>query len=733
MTSGAVARPEWLPARGRIVLALTSTLLIQATAGFAQEAQRPSMQARKVERGPVIDGSLDDPAWQEAPVTADFRQREPQQGEAATEETRVRVVYDRSRLYVGVELLDREPAGIRATELRRDNTLETDDSFTVLIDSLHDHRNAFVFRVNPRGTRFDGQFQNEAAFVYRDWDEQWTVAAQITATGWVAEYSIPFKILRFTGATDQTWGLNFERIIKRKNELVYWSGWEQNFGFHHVSQAGHLTGLTDIRQEERLRIRPYVLAGYESFRAVPRPDRNRLGEVGIDDLKYGLTSNLTSDLAVNPDFAQTEVDAQQVNLTRFSLFFPEKRQFFIEGRDYQTMGIGLLHFGPPPLELFYSRNIGLGDAGEPVPVIAGGKLTGRAGGIDIGLIDVQTDDSALLPSENFAGLRVKKQILSRSYVGAILTNRQGGGEFNRVAGADARFVFWQYLNVMGLVAKSSDSRLSGREWATHLGTEWRADLLEAGVIYLDIDPQFDPGIGFVRRNDRMLGSRVSLKPRPKPGSRVRQFDITPHNVSFHDGNTGHLESRETRLALGANFQKGDRIAIRADNNFERLFRPFAIAPGVVLPPGEYDWNAFGGTFTAFNGRPLSGRIDVSAGGFYNGTKTTWDLQGDVKPSKNLSFNPTYQLNDVDLDQGSFVTHLFGLRANVSFTTNVLTAAYLQYNSSGDLAALQLRFNYIFRTIDNLYVVYNDSHFTDGPFRGESNRSLVVKVTYSMHR
>ncbi|MBI4520222.1 MAG: carbohydrate binding family 9 domain-containing protein [Gemmatimonadetes bacterium] len=717
-----------------ILVALPCALVVwfASTPGaYAQE--RPGLEARLVERAPSVDGSLDDPTWQGVPITSEFRQREPVAGLAATEETRVRIAYDEARLYVGVELLDSDPAQIRATELRRDNTLESDDTFTILIDSYHDHRNAFIFRVNPRGTRFDGQFQNEANFVYRDWDEQWTAAAQITSTGWVVEYSIPFKILRFSGAAEQTWGLNFERVIKRKNELVYWSGWEQNFGFHHVSQSGHLTGLRDIQQVERLRVRPYVLAGGESFQAVAEPDRRRVSEIGLEDLKYAITSNLTSDLAVNPDFAQTEVDAQQINLTRFSLFFPEKRQFFIEGRDYLSMGIGLLHFGPPPLELMYSRKIGLGDAGEPVPVTYGGKLSGRTAGFDVGFIDVQTDDSRLLPSENFAAFRLKRQVMERSYVGALVTNREGSGQYNRVVAADARFVFWRYLNVMGLLAKSADSETGGQEWVKHLGAEWRADLLEAGIIYLDIDPQFAPGIGFVRRNDRMIGTRVSLKPRPRGSSLFRQFDITPHAVFYHEGTTHALENRELRLALGANFQSGDRIAIRADNNVERLTRPFPIATGVLVPPDRYEWNTVGATFTPFNGRPVSGRIDAVTGGFYNGTKTTWDLQGDLKPTQNLSFNPTYQINNVDLEQGSFTTHLVGLRSNVSFTRNLLTAAYVQYNSSGELAALQLRFNYIFRTIDNIYIVYNETHFTDGIFHGKSNRSLVLKVTYSVHR
>ncbi|MGH9387860.1 MAG: carbohydrate binding family 9 domain-containing protein, partial [Vicinamibacterales bacterium] len=266
---------------------------------------------------------MDDAVWASAPVVAGFKQREPDEGADSSEPTLVRVIYDQTNLYVGAELRDSMATDIRASELRRDNTLESDDTFSVLLDTYHDHRNAFVFRVNPRGTRFDALVRNESRFYYSDWDEQWTAAATLTDTGWTVEIAIPFKILRFTGTAAQTWGINFERIIKRRNESAYWMGWTRNYGFHNVSQAGHLSGLADIKQAERLRLRPYVLAGGEALDAVAAPaGARRITEVGIDDLKLQATSTLTADMAVNPDFAQTEVDAQQVNLTRFSLFFP---------------------------------------------------------------------------------------------------------------------------------------------------------------------------------------------------------------------------------------------------------------------------------------------------------------------------------------------------------------------------------------------------------------------------
>ena len=715
-------------------------LLGSSTAAPAQTPATPTAQALKVTAPPKLDGRLDDPIWQKAAIISGFKQREPDEGRDASEPTTVRIAYDQSHLYIGAVLDDSVPAEIRASELRRDNTLDSDDTFSVLLDTYHDHRNAFVFRVNPRATRFDALVRNESRFYNADWDEQWTAAAVLTDTGWSVEIAIPFKILRFTGAAAQTWGLNFERVIKRRNEMAYWAGWSRDFAFQNVSQAGHLGGLTDLKQAERLRLRPYFLGGAESLDAVAAPTgTRRITEIGIDDLKWQATSTLTADLAVNPDFAQTEVDAQQVNLTRFSLFFPEKRQFFIEGADSLRMGVGLLHFGPPPLELFYSRNIGLSKLGTPITIPVGGKLTGKVGGFDVGALTAQTSDTNRQAGENFTVGRVRKEVLGRSYVGAIVTNRQGGGIHNTVLGVDGRFTFFNNLNIMGLAARSEDSRRAGSsdpaapkaQWAKQLGAEWRDDFFQAGANYIDIDPGFNPGIGFVRTRERLIGVNGSLKPRPKKW-RIRQFELTPSTVWYHD-NQRVLRSRETSFTFATAFESGDRIEIVPFDSYERVVRPFPIGPGVVLPVGAYDWSGLTVNLRSYTGRKVSGNVSLSAGDFYDGTKKTMTLAGDLRPNTTLSFNPSYQINDVQLSRGAFVTHLFGLRANVSFSTNLLTSVFAQYNSAGQLAATQVRMNYIFRTIDNVFLVYNETRYTDGVFDGRANKSLVLKVTYSVHR
>lgn len=719
----------------RVMRALTALLCLwpaAATAARAQPPVPPVAEARRVSAPPVIDGRLDDAAWVAAPPIAGFRQREPIEGAEVSEPTIVRIVYDDTHLYIAADFRDATPAEIRASELRRDNTLESDDTFTVLVDTYLDRRNAFVFRVNPLGTRYDALVRNEARFYYADWDEQWTAAAAITESGWTAELAIPFKILRFRRGTEQIWGLDLERVIKRKNELAYWANWSRHYTFHNVSQAGRLVGLRDIRQAERVRVRPYAVAGGQAIEAAAAgAGRRGVGEFGLDDLRVTLTPNLTAQAAVNPDFAQTEADAQQVNLTRFSLFFPEKRQFFIEGADSLRMGVGLLHFGPPPLELVYTRTIGLSPAGDPVPVQAGGKLTGKAAGFDVGALSVQTGAGPGRAAEHFAVGRVRKEVLGRSYIGALATSRRGGDGRNTVVAADARFTLARYLNVMGLVARAADGDVGRAQWARQIGAEWRDDLVEIGGNLIDVDPQFTPGLGFVRVRERLTGVRGSVKPRPGRWN-IRQLELTSSLVRYQD-HEGALRSRDVQVALAAGFESGDRVEVVPSASHERVVRRFAIGPGVVLPPGEYDWRALTVTVRTYNGRKASGSASVSAGGFYDGHKRTLTLAGDVRPGPRLSLNPSYQLNDVVLGPGAFRTHLVGLRANVSFSTSLLTSAYVQYNSAGQLAATQVRVNYIFRTIDNLYIVFNETRYTDGPWDGLANRSLVAKVTYSLHR
>ena len=711
---------------------LALSLVLQVLPQEAPPDASPSLRALRVTEAPIVDGALDDSVWSAAEAASGLRQRDPSEGAPASEATEVRVVYDDETLYVAARLWDRDPSLIRATELRRDDRLESDDSFALLLDTYRDGRNGFVFRVNPLGTRFDATVRDESRFLRADWDEQWEAAARITEEGWEVEMAIPFKILRFTGDDTQAWGLNLERVIKRRNEAAYWSGWARSYDFTSVSQAGSLDGLQGIERSERFRLRPYVLAGGERLDATTTPAGTQgIGEIGVDDFKWAVTSSLTADFAVNPDFAQTEVDQQRVNLTRFSLFFPEKRQFFVEGGDAMRTGINLLHFGPPPLELFYSRRVGLSAGGEPLSILGGAKLTGKPGGVDVGFLSARTAELDGSPGETFTAARFRREVGGRSYVGGLFTDRTGGGLYNRVLAADANLILFEHLQVAGLLARSFETDGGDDRWVRHAALDWRDDFLEAGAIVLDIAGDFDPGLGYVMRRERMTGARVGLKPRPG-WQGVRQLEIVPGVVFFHD-DEGDLQTRRASLRLAGNLESGDRLQVDLQNQAEVLESPFPIAPGVQLPPGEYHWSNVALEARTFNGRPLSGTVSLDFGDFYGGRKRSLEVRATARPGQTVSLEPSYGLNDVELPEGSFRTHLLGLRGNVSFSRSLLTSAFLQSNSAGDLQALQVRLNYIFRGIDNLYLVYNVTRFTAGSFDGRSNQSLVLKATYSLHR
>ena len=715
-------------------------LLLLSTVSAAASAQSvvPDVQATRVAEPPTIDGRLSEPMWESAPAITEFRQRDPEEGAPASEATSVWILYDEENLYIGARLDDTEPGRILANELRRDSDMDSDDTFAVILDTYRDRRNGFLFRVNPNGARFDAVVRNEGQ-PEEDWTEEWRAEAVIGPQGWTVEIAIPFKTLRFDREDSQVWGFDLQRVIRRKNEDVYWTNWSRDFDFEHVSQAGTLAGLERIRQGTRIRIQPYAVAGVESLDATEASGSpSGIGEVGIDDLKIAVTPNLTADIAINPDFAQTEIDDQRVNLTRFSLFFPEKRQFFLEGAESFRMSPPGGEFAEDEaLELFHSRRIGLSDDGSPIPLIAGGKMTGKVQGFDLGILASRTgtDDDGLdetvdLEPENFGVVRFRREMFGRSYMGAIATVRDGAAPTNVTLGVDARFVLYRQLILSGLVSHVDDG-VNEPQWASYAGAEWDGDFFSAGAVHMSIDPEFDPGIGFVRRNDVMTRAGFSIGPRPSGGP-VRQIEFSPDFLVHHD-HDGVLQTRELSFDIETEFESGDSFDVGVQNIREDLPEEFEIEDDIVLPIGRYDWNTAEVGFRTFEGRPVSGGASYEFGGFYSGTSRSLELDANLRLGKHLLVGPEYEMNRVSLAEGRFTTHLIGLRTDVTFTRDLLTSMLFQYNSEGELSALQLRFNYIFRNIDNFYLVYNETRFTDGPFKNRSNRSLVSKITYSLRR
>lgn len=685
------------------------------------------MTATPTPAPPIVDGYVDDDVWELAEVVSDFLQREPQEGGPASEKTEVRVLYDEKAIYLAFVMYDSDPSGIIASDLRRDSRLSTDDTIAVMFDTFHDHRNGFLFRVNPLGTKYDATVKDESD-INSEWDERWEAAARITPEGWEAEMVIPWNALRFN-AGSHVWGVDFKREIRRKNEETNWSNYRRGFDFRNVSQMGHMLGLRNLQLSGRYRLKPYVSGAYTALNATDQPLSEGIGDVGIEDFKVQITPNLTADLTVNTDFAQVEDDEERVNLTRFPLFFSERREFFLEGSDKFAFGAGGGH-GGPLAKLFHSRNIGL-VSGVPVPLTYGAKIAGKLGSTSIGFINAQTGSSSELGSSggNYSVLRLKQDILQRSSIGIIATNAQSGGEYNRVAGLDANFSFFDHFKVGGYAARSQDSRQENGGWIGSFGAGWDDDLISASVEYDYIDEDFRTDLGFLRRTD-ILQHKYSVGIKPRPAlSWVRQV-MTFASVTYVTDTSGEIQTRDQNLHTRVQFESGDGMSLNYSRNFERLEQGFSVSGLAHVSAGDYTFDDWSVSFDTYRARPLSARVRMSGGGFFDGTRRSYGVGGTVRLNEKVSLSPGYDFNRIDMPADSFDTHVVSMRGSYDFSENVATSALIQYNSIADRLSVFARLNYIYRTGDDIFLVFKSTTRYDESFYGMSDRAVVAKATRS---
>ncbi len=717
------------------------TTIDPAAPGSSTPSSAKFMRATRTASGPVLDGVLDDEAWDAAEVISDFVQREPQERGTPSERTEARVLYDDEHLYIGFVLYDSDPGAIRATQLRRDSLrirlpgvrrnsgAGSDDIVSVVLDTFHDHRNAFLFTVNALGTRSDATIRNERE-VNQDWDERWEAAAQITDRGWEAELAIPWSILRYSG-DNPTWGLDFRREIRRTNEEIIWSNSSLDYSFIAVSQAGELQGLTGLTLTERFRLRPYVTGAASSLEQRDDPISERNTELGIEDLKIKLTSNLTSQFTYNTDFAQVEVDEQRVNLTRFSLFFPEKREFFLEAANNFTFGNTAGRFGlPPPTRLYFSRRIGLADDGTPLPIDFGGKLTGKMGRGNLGLQHVRTGDSPLAPGRAYTALRWRQDILARSSVGAYFSNVEGGaGDFNRVFGVDASFILYDHLNISGFAAQSQDDEVDGDAWIGEVRAIWQTDLWEAEAQIVQIDEDFRTELGFIPRTD-IVKRTVAGRWKPRPAARwLRQIDINGY-LDHTINHAGERVARQSGVFMRFGMESGDSFTAGFRTNFDRLEAPFEVSPDVIVSADDYEFIEWSVGYQTYPGRKLSGGFSILSGGFFDGMLTRVSPRATLRLNESVSLRPSYSFNYVKLPGGTFSVHLARLRAEVSFSERWLTDALVQYSSADEDFSVFARLRYLYRPGDNFYLVYRQNRSYGGEFSGLDDRSLTAKMTYT---
>ena len=579
-----------------------------------------------------------------------------------------------------------------------------------------------------------------------DWNPIWEVRTGRFEGGWTVETAVPFKSLRYRPGQTQVWGINFFRVVRWKNEMSFPIPMPASlgeFGLLQASLAPTLVGLEVPDSNRALEIKPYAITELTSDRQATPPVTNDLGgDVGLD-VKYGLTQNLVADLTVNTDFAQVEADLQQVNLTRFSLFFPEKREFFLENQGvfaFGGTGIGPFAAGGDTPVLFYSRRIGLQD-GQETPIRAGGRLTGRIGKFTIGAMNIQTADEPTVGAlaTNFSVIRLKRDILRRSSIGVLFTGRsvstQGAGS-NEAYGLDGTFSFYDNLNINTYWAQTQTPGLRDDDLSYRGQLDYAGDRYGVQLERLVVGDNFNPEVGFLRRDDleRSFGL-FRFSPRPHAISAIRKF-LWEGRLDHITNRAGVLETRQVQGQFGIQFENSDEFNATYTRSYEFLDEPFRIAPDVTIPVGGYDFQDVQLSFALGRQRPLSGGVSVQHGSFFNGNKTTVDLglgggnqSGRLELAPQLSVEPGVSLNWVDLPQGRFTTQLVTARMTYTATPLMFVSAFLQYNSSNSSLGANLRLRWEYRPGSELFVVYNEQRDTLTPrFPELENRAFIIKIT-----
>ncbi|OFW10892.1 MAG: hypothetical protein A3H96_20910 [Acidobacteria bacterium RIFCSPLOWO2_02_FULL_67_36] len=685
-----------------------------------------------------IDGQLDEALYRTVTPISDFIQLEPQPGAPATEKTEVWVAFDEDNVYVGVRASESQPGRMVANEMRRDAAgVYQNENFAFAFDTFYDRRNSVNFQFNPVGGRMDGQNTNEGQY-NGDWNPVWDFAVRKVDGGWTGEAAVPFKSLRYRPGRAQVWGVQFRRVNRWKNEISFLTRVPDGLGTNGIqrtSRSATLVGIEAPPGSRALDIKPYVTSDLSTDLTADLPVRNKVGKDFGADVKYGLTRGLTADFTYNTDFAHVEADEQQVNLTRFSLFFPEKREFFLENQ-------GIFNFGgagstsqtifDTPI-MFYSRRIGL-DQEQEIPVRVGGRLTGRAGPYTLGLLNMETKDVDRLgvPATNFAVARVRRDILRRSAIGAIATRRSrlasgtGSGE---TFGVDGSFAFFTNLSVTGYWARTRTPGLRDGDTSYRVNANYNADRYGVMLENMMTGGNFKPEIGYVRR-DNFRKSRLALRfsPRPTRIRSVRKFTYEVQGV-YYETLAGVKETRDVEFTFQTEFQSSERIQVSYLDTFELLTSPLRLARGVTVPPGGYYLRTLTAQTTIGQQRAISGDISVEHGPFYSGDRTAFGFTGArVKLNAHLAFEPGIQINRVTLPFGSFNTALVSTRTTYAITPMMFLSGLVQYNSSNNAFSTNVRLRWEYRPGSELFVVLNEGrHTRRGGFPHLENRSFVVKV------
>jgi hypothetical protein len=702
-----------------------------------------------------LDGVLNETIYQTVPSIGGFMQQTPNEGAPATERTEAWVFYDGQNTYVSARLWASVPESQWiANEMQRDSfQVIFNDNFIFVFDTFYDRRNGVAFMVNPIGGIFDYQITDEGN-PNNDWNPVWDVRTGRFEGGWTVEAQVPFKSLRFPSDASQVWGLQLGRRIRWKNEMTFLTRVPISAGpgEFRLSAAATLIGVEVPQRNRLIDIKPYAIGSLATDRTATPRTSNQLGKDAGVDIKFGVTPNLVADLTYNTDFAQVEVDEQQVNLTRFPLLFPEKREFFLEGRGIFDFGRpagagaeggfriqrgagGLNSGGGDVPMLFFSRRIGLSNA-TGVPILGGGRLTGKADRLTIGAVNIQTDDApgAGAVATNFTVLRVKQDILRRSRIGAIFTGRSvstvGPGS-NAVYGVDAAFSFFDNVNFNGYYAQAKTPGLKGENASYQAAFSYNADKYRVQIDHLLVGDAFNPEVGFLRRNDiRRTFTQAQYRPRPRSISAVRQFTFGASLDYVERSSTGQVETGVAQARFETEFHNSDRFVADVQQSHERLRQNFQLTPAVAVPVGAYDFRDVLVGYSMGEQRPVSGTWAVQSGQYFDGHITAVTYQrGRIALTRQLSVQPGLSINRIERPTARVTLKLITSRVTYTVTPRMFVSGLTQYNSTTSSLGANLRFRWEYQPGSELFVVYNDLQDTSrsGDIRLLS-RSFVVKLT-----
>ena len=701
---------SFLPLLSKNIFLVTISILFFSHTAYSQQK---TIRAHSTSTPPVIDGFLNESEWEKMEGTDDFLQQEPRPGSQPTFQSEVKILYDQANLYVGIMCYDNEPEKIIARELKWDGRISGDDNFKIIFDTFNDKRSAYWFGTNPLGAQDDALLSGSSYEEFNeDWDGIWEVKSQILTDGWSAEFLFPFSTFKFRDVQEQVWGINFQRGIRRMGEEVQWTAVGENFDFLMIAEAGELIGIENIKRGDPVYLMPYFSAGTE----ITKQDRNFVNKPGLD-IKYGITETLSLDVTLNTDFAQVESDRERINLTRFPLFFPEKREFFLEGAKSLEFSLGNNN------DVFYSRRIGLRE-GEEIPIIAGAKLVGRLNKFEVGFLTVQASAKGDEPTNNQSVGRIKYDLFEQSSLGFIVTNKISKNGFNRVLGGDLLFRFNDFLGDKNLivgtaVAKSDDNNGDKNSWGGRFFVEYPNDLIDQTLAYGFIQGNFNPEMGFIRRlGIQQLEYDLEITPRINWNG-IKKLVFQPLDARLiYNSNHELAEADFSFVPFGFSTIEGDQLEFSIDREFDLVEEEFELFDSTYIQPGGYWFTSYEGTIESAISRPVYGEIQISSGNYYTGKKKSVSTEITLLVNKNLSIGGDYTYNDISLEDNSFSTTEIGSRMRYDFSTMINSSLFAQWNNELNQLNMNLRFNWKPKIGSDFYLVVNQLISIDGKIKSE---------------